>query len=317
VTSDGAAAPEISPELVHRLVARQFPRWAGLPVRDVAVNGWDNRTFRLGDDLLVRLPSAATYAAQVEKEQRWLPRLAPLLPLPIPVPLAQGGPEAGYPWNWSVYRWLPGEVASPTRIADPVTFAQALAGFLDRLHRLDLPGPPPGAHNFHRGGPMSTYDAGTRAAIVSLGSSIDGATARAVWEAALAAPWRGRPGWVHGDVAANNLLVEGGKLRAVIDFGSSAVGDPACDLTIAWTLLDGVGGEAFRAAVIADEAMWARARGWALWKALITLEGAAADDEAADDPAVDNPAVDEPAAGDPAAVQARVTLERVLADRPR
>ena len=263
---------DINVALVRRLVAEQFPQWADLPIRPVAFDGWDNRTFHLGAHMSVRLPSAQWYVAQVNKEHRWLPRLAPLLPLPIPVPIARGVPGAGYPWPWSVYRWLDGEIATVARIADLRAFATALAQFLTALQAIDpTGGPPPGPHNFYRGGPLTVYDAETRQAIAALVGHIDTAAATAVWEAALRATWHGPPVWVHGDVASGNLLVQEGRLSAVIDFGSSGVGDPACDLVIAWTFLSGAGREAFRAGVPVDSATWARARGWALWKALITL----------------------------------------------
>jgi len=260
--------------LVRRLVAAQFPQWADWSIAPAVPQGWDNRTFRLGADLSARLPSAAGYVPQVEKEHQYLPRLAPLLPLPIPVPLARGASGEGYPFPWSVYRWLPGETAVTARIDDPTAFATALAHFLAALQRIDpTDGPPPGPHNFFRGGPVATYDADTRRAIAALRDEIDDAAATAVWDAALAASWPGPPVWVHGDVARGNLLVRDGQLAAVIDWGGAAVGDPACDLVIAWTFLADEGREAFRAALPLDRATWARARGWALWKALITIAG--------------------------------------------
>jgi len=262
----------INSALVRRLVAAQFPQWAALPIKPVQFGGWDNRTFHLGEEMSVRLPSAQGYAAQVEKEHRWLPRLAPFLPLLIPVPLAMGVPGEGYPWHWSVYRWLDGETATMERIADPCQFAARLAEFLTALQSIDATGgPPPGPHSFYRGGPLTVYDAETRQALATLDGRIDVDAASGVWEAALNATWQNPPVWVHGDVAAGNLLVKEGRLSAVIDFGCSAVGDPACDLTIAWTLLSGESREAFRAGVPADGAAWARGRGWALWKGLITL----------------------------------------------
>jgi aminoglycoside phosphotransferase (APT) family kinase protein len=271
---DRAGGVEIDAALVARLVASQFPQWARLPITAAEPNGWDNRTFRLGADMSVRLPSAEAYAAQVEKEHRWLPFLAPRLPLPIPVPLAMGDPAEGYPWNWSVYRWLDGAVASSERIDDPTEFATALARFLTSLQRIDpTGGPPPGWHNFFRGGPLETYDAETRDALAALDGRVATGTARSAWETAVGATWHGPPVWFHGDVAATNLLVRDGRLGAVIDFGSSGVGDPACDVTIAWTLLSGESREAFRAALPVDAATWARGRGWALWKGLITLAG--------------------------------------------
>lgn len=262
----------IDASLVRRLVSTQFPQWAHLPIRPVELGGWDNRTFHLGDRMTVRLPSAAAYALQVEKEHHWLPRLAPHLPLPIPVPLAMGQPADGYPWHWSVYRWLDGEVASIECIADLRQFAIDLAEFLVALYRIDATGgPPPGPQNFYRGGSLTVYDDETRQAIAALEGAIDTKAATAVWEAALAATWRGSPVWVHGDVAAGNLLVRDGRLSAVIDFGTSGVGDPACDLAIAWTLLAGESRETFRAALPLDDGTWTRGRGWTLWKALITL----------------------------------------------
>ncbi len=258
--------------LVGRLLAAQFPQWADLPITPVEFDGWDNRTFRLGVDMAVRLPSAAAYVPQVEKEHRWLPRLAPLLPLPIPIPLAMGVPAAGYPWHWSVYRWLQGETATIERIADLDQFATTLAQFLIALQRIDLAGgPSPGPHNFFRGGSLMVYDTETRHAIEALAGQIDADAAMMVWEAALQATWHGSPVWLHGDIAAGNLLVNRGRLSAVIDFGCSGVGDPACDVTIAWTLFSGESREAFYAALPIDNATWARGRGWALWKGLITL----------------------------------------------
>ncbi|HLQ62664.1 MAG TPA: aminoglycoside phosphotransferase family protein [Candidatus Acidoferrales bacterium] len=263
---------DITPALVSRLLAAQFPYWAGLPLRHVERDGWDNRTFRLGDDMSVRLPSAERYAPQVDKEHRWLPFLAGRLPLAIPEPLARGKPGGGFPWPWSVYRWLEGEPAAVAPIDDPVQFATELAGFLAALYGIDpWGGPAAGSHNFFRGGSLAIYDAETREAMVALGGEIDAQRAERVWHAALEATWHGSPVWLHGDVEAGNLLVKEGRLSAVIDFGCSGVGDPACDLTIAWTLLSGAGRQAFRAQMPVDEATWARGRGWALWKAMNTL----------------------------------------------
>lgn len=264
----------IGVSLARRLVATQFPAWVDLPVTPVEVSGWDNRTFRLGEHMSVRLPSAEGYVPQVEKEHRWLPLLALHLPLPIPIPQAEGVPGGGYPFVWSVYGWLEGETATAERVSDPSAFAEALAEFLTALQRINPEGgPPPGPHSFFRGGPLTTYDAETRRAIVALKDEIAAEAATAVWEAALEATWHGPPVWFHGDIAAGNLLVKDGRLTAVIDFGCSGVGDPACDLVIAWTLLSGDSREAFRAALSVDRATWARGRGWVLWKGLITLAG--------------------------------------------
>jgi aminoglycoside phosphotransferase (APT) family kinase protein len=226
--------------------------------------------------MLVRLPSAAGYVAQVEKEQRWLPYLAPRLPQPIPAPLACGAPGEGFPWPWSVYRWLPGETAAVGTIRDRREFAADVAEFLVALQAIDPAGGPlAGEHSFFRGGPLATYDQETRESLARLVGVIDTSAALVCWEEALAAEFGGPPVWVHGDVALGNLLVEGGRLCAVIDFGTCAVGDPACDLVLAWTFLDGASREVFRRTLGADDGTWARGKGWALWKALILASGIA------------------------------------------
>jgi aminoglycoside phosphotransferase (APT) family kinase protein len=257
--------------LPRDLIATQFPQWRDLPIRHVAWDGWDNTTFRLGDRLKIRLPTAARYVGQVEKESRWLPRLAPFLPYAIPCPVALGVPAFGYPWPWSVYEWIDGDTAAEQRIGDLGRFAAELAGFLRALWTIDaMGGPPAGAENFFRGGSLAVYHDETIRAIEALAGEIDADGARRVWDRALASTWQDAPVWVHGDISIGNLLVRAGRLHAVIDFGSSAVGDPACDLVIAWTFLSQESRRTFKAELPADEATWARARGWALWKALIT-----------------------------------------------
>ena len=262
----------IDAELARRLVARQFPQWADLPITEVRRQGWDNRTYRLGRDLTVRLPSGDWYALAVEKEHRWLPVLAPQLPLPIPTPVARGVPDLGYAHSWSVYRWLDGVPATDAPVVDETGFAVAVAEFLLALQAVDpTGGPGPGRHNFFRGGPLTAYADETEQALVDLGGRVPPDLARAVWDDAIAATWTGDPLWFHGDIAVGNLLVRDGRLAAVIDFGTSGVGDPACDVVIAWTRFSGASRTAFRDTLGVDDAMWARARGWALWKALITL----------------------------------------------
>ena len=256
--------------LAAALIAECFPQWAHLPIRQVLPGGWDNRTFRLGDDLAIRLPSAEGYVAAVEKEQRWLPLLAPQLPLPIPTPVAAGRPAAGFPWPWSVNRWMAGEPVSVAPIEDPTAFAGDLAAFLRALRQADTTDAPlAGPHSFFRGADLAVYEAEARGAIAVLR---DGDWATAVLDRALASRWSGPPVWVHGDVAVGNLLVQDGRLAAVIDFGSSAVGDPACDLVLAWTRFDSETAVVFREAVGLDADTWDRAAGWALWKALITQD---------------------------------------------
>lgn len=264
----------IDAALVRHLMAAQFPQWANLPVEPVTPGGWDNRSFRLGQQLLVRMPSAPDYAAQVDKEQRWLPVLAPQLPLPIPEPIAQGAPALGYPCKWSVYRWIEGDTITRNNMASLHVLALDLAHFLRALQSIDATdGPAPGAHNFFRGGALSAYDQQTREALRQLRGRIDITAATEVWQAALASTWQQAPVWVHGDVSQGNLLLRDGRLGAVIDFGSCGVGDPACDFVMAWTLFDGHSRAAFRQALAVDDATWARARGWALWKALIVARG--------------------------------------------
>jgi aminoglycoside phosphotransferase (APT) family kinase protein len=263
---------EINIVLVKKLIRTQFPQWAELPIAPVENGGWDNRTFRLGDSMSIRLPSALCYVDQVEKEHRWLPVLRPQLPLPIPVPIALGAPGADYPWPWSIYGWLDGEPAHADYIPEIGRFALDLAHFLVALRRIDAhSGPIAGAHNFHRGGSLAVHDMETRQSIDTLADEIDVAAVTGVWDEALATLWHGPPVWIHGDVADTNLLVKDARLSAVIDFGCAGIGDPSCDLVIAWTFLDPASREQFRSAVGLDPATWRRARGWAIWKALITL----------------------------------------------
>ena len=264
---------ETNVSLAARLLAAQFPQWAGLPIEPVPSAGTDNALYRLGDDLVVRLPRIHWAIEQVEKEHRWLPRLAPFLPLALPVPLAKGEPGEGYPWHWSVYRWLEGENTTIERIADPRQAAIDLARFVCALQRIDATGgPPPGTHNSRRGEPLAMRDARTREAIASLRGELDVEAVTALWDAAVVAPaWSGPPVWLHGDLQSGNLLAVQGRLSAVIDFGCLGVGDPACDVMAAWMFLTAETRGAFRAALQVDDATWARGRGWALSVGLIAL----------------------------------------------
>lgn len=264
---------DIDGALVRRLLATQFPAWAELPLAPVASAGTDNALYRLGADMAVRLPRIGWAIGQVETELRWLPRLAPHLPLSIPVPLAIGDPGAGYPWHWGVYRWLEGENATLDRMGDPTEAAVTLAGFITALQRVNAAeGPQPGPNNSGRGVPLADRDEGTRAAIASLSGMIDSEAATAAWEAALRAPaWDGPPAWIHGDLQSGNLLAQRGRLSAVIDWGCMGVGDPACDLMPAWNLFTAETRAVFREAIAVDDATWARGRGWALSCGLIAL----------------------------------------------
>jgi aminoglycoside phosphotransferase (APT) family kinase protein len=272
---------DITVDVVSCLISEQFPEFAALAVRPVELDGWDNTTFRLGEHLAVRLPSDEAYVPQIEKEHRWLPVLAPQVPLPIPAPITRGAPGCGFPRPWSIYRWLDGDPVAVRAVMDHDRFAADLGHFLVALHRADTAGGPrSGLHSFNRGGPVSAWDDQTRATIAELADEIDADGASSVWDAALAAAWTGAGVWVHGDVTGSNLLVDADRLCGVIDFGCAAVGDPACDLTAAWTMFEGTSRERFVAALAYDEGTWARARGWALWKALIAIPGRTRDDPA-------------------------------------
>ncbi len=268
---DGRAG--IDAALVRRLIAQQFPQWADLTVTPVKIDGWDNRTYRLGTELTARLPTHESYTAAIDKEHEWLPVLAPYLPVAIPEAVAKGSPGEGYPYHWAIRRWIDGETATSENIADLDEFARSIAEFILALQSLDATGGPvAGAHSFYRGAPPEYYHDETVEALAVLKGRIDTDLAREVWDAALATSWDRTPVWFHGDIASGNLLVRDGRLSAVIDFGTSGVGDPACDLVIAYTFFAGESRETFRAAVGQDRDTWARARGWALWKALITTD---------------------------------------------
>ncbi len=262
----GADRHSIYPGLVRRLLASQFPEWADLPLRRLHPAGSDNVIYRLGENMSVRLPRGEWAAGQAAKEHYWLPRLARRLPLPIPVPLGVGKPAFGYPWDWSVSRWLPGETATVNGLADPRRTASELAEFLTALqHALPVESDAPNPHDEVTGVPLAKRDHATRAAIAAVQDTFDAPAMTAVWDAALRAPaWGRAPVWFHGDLHLGNLLVSGGHLSAVIDFAGLGAGDPACDLVIAWNLLSPETRPVFRAALQVDDATWTRAQGWAL-----------------------------------------------------
>lgn len=254
--------------LVARLLAGQFPHWAHLPIQPVASAGTDNALYRLGDDMVVRLPRIHWAVENLNKEYQWLPRLAPLLPVAIPLPLARGAPAEGYPWHWSIYRWLDGENPTIDHHGDSRQLAVDLASFITALQRIDPMGGPPAS----RSEPLATRDEATRAAIEALREAVDTDAVTAAWEAALEVPpWTGAPVWVHADLAPGNVLLVGQRLGAVIDFSLVGLGDPACDLPVAWNLLPEGARDLFRATLHVDDATWARGRGWALSIALIQL----------------------------------------------
>ena len=260
---------EVDEALVRRLLATQMPALANLPVTIVEPWGTDNAIWRLGDDLVLRLPRIHWAADQVDDDAVWLPRLASHLPVAIPEPVAIGEPGHGYPYRWAVHRWLPGEGASLDRIDDPVLFAQDLAGFVRALQAVSTQGAPP-AHS--RARPLHEYDEATRRIIDRASHMIDVAAAVAVWDEALAAPpYDGPPVWVHGDLEGNCLILEG-RLSGVVDWGSACAGDPAVDVQVVWSpLFTGDSRSTFLAAVGVDDATLARSRGAALNQACAAL----------------------------------------------
>ncbi|MEU7229816.1 aminoglycoside phosphotransferase family protein [Streptomyces chrestomyceticus] len=262
----------VDEDLVRRLIAGQFPRWAGTAVRRFPSGGTVNAMYRLGDTMVVRLPLIAGGAGDVLMEREWLPRLAPRLPVAVPEVLGAGEPAGEYPWPWSVYRWLPGANPEAGALSDPALLAADLAGFVAAMRSVTVPGAP----TAHRGGPVAALDAGTRAAIEELRGipeeDVDCDAVTAVWEDALRAPeWDGPPVWLHADLMPGNLLVDGGRLTGVIDFGCAGTGDPSCDLFPAWNVLPSDARKVFREALGVDEATWRRGRGRTLSQALIAL----------------------------------------------
>ncbi|MFJ7915647.1 MULTISPECIES: aminoglycoside phosphotransferase family protein [unclassified Lysinibacillus] len=264
---------KIDVDLVSKLINSQFPEWSNLEIKPVKKSGNDNKTFHLGNSMSVRLSSDEVYVPQVEKEQKWLPILAKYLSTPISEPLAKGEPSGDYPHPWSVNKWLDGEIVTIENIDDPNQFANELGGFLVELQSIDASeGPIAGEHNFYRGGDIVVYDDECRDAINNNVTTFNKHILEEIWELALTSKWAGEPVWVHGDIAPGNILIKNGKLRAVIDFGILGVGDPSCDAAMAWTFFDDKSRKTFKNALNFDEETWNRARGWALWKALITYD---------------------------------------------
>ena len=264
----------IDTNLVRRLIDSQFPQWSQLSVDAVTPGGWDNRTFRLGNELSVRLPSAESYAPQVGKEQKWLPFLKRKLSTTIPEVVGLGKPEHGYPFPWSVYRWIDGKELKSETCTDPTRLATSIALFIKELHTINTSnGPSPGSHNYFRGAHLQAYDADTKAYAKLLARDICTDNVMSVWNRALNTQWMSEPVWIHGDLEPSNILVLEDQLLAVIDFGNCAIGDPACDLVMAWTYLDEQTRKSFQSNLALDNDTWERGRAWALWKALFRMSG--------------------------------------------
>jgi aminoglycoside phosphotransferase (APT) family kinase protein len=255
--------------LVRRLIAAQFPHWSYLPVAAFRSAGTVHALYRLGDDMVVRLPRVGVSIEEINKEHHWLPRLAPLLPVTIPLPVGRGLPAEGYPFVWSIYRWLPGENPIPGQLSNPTALALDLAAFISALRSISTVGAPLSERGRRS---LASLDSHIRAAIEQSRGLIDTDAATAAWRAALETPaWNGDAVWVHADLLPGNLLVRGDRLSAVIDFGSLGLGDPASDLSVAWSVLPREARDVFRDALGADAGSWDRGRGLALAIALQAL----------------------------------------------
>jgi len=259
----------VDAELVVRLIAEQMPHLAGRTLTIVEPWGTDNAIWRLGDDLVVRLPRIHWAAGQVEREAEWLPRIAPHMPVAVPEPVAVGEPSLGYPYRWAVHRWIPGHGAALDSLGDPVAFARELADAVGRLQSVPTLGAPSPRN---RARPLQDYDKATRVAIDAASGLIDAAAALSVWEEALAAPaYDGRPVWVQGDLEGN-CLVSDGRLCGIVDWGSACTGDPAVDVQVVWSpLFTDDSRRAFLDALAVDHATVARSRGAAVNQACAAL----------------------------------------------
>ena len=259
-------------ELAQKLITEQFPEYMSLPITEVEKQGRNNRTYRLGNDMLIRMPTAERYAGKVALEQDLLPQLAKYLSIAIPSPIKMGKASMDYPYPFSIYRYLPGRSLNLLTLTDQEQLAFDLAKFLKELQAItNVPGPTPGQNTFWRGAHVSAYDRGTREQITKLTDAINADQALALWEQACATKWNRAPVWIHGDFAIGNILVENGRLSGIIDCGGVAIGDPACDLVIAWTYFSGKSREIFIREMNLDTDTWLRARAWALWKATFEM----------------------------------------------
>ena len=267
-------ALNVNLNLAHKLIAQQFPEYKHLPIISVKKQGHDNRTFRLGKDKLIRIPTAAEYALKVPIEQELLPKLKPYLTVAIPEPIKMGVPSCDYPFHFSIYKWLDGESANNLEIdskhLEPI--AKQLVEFLKELHSItDIAGPTPGQHNWWRGSHINVYEEDVRQQIYQLKDLIDRDKAIQLWEKACKTKWNKSPVWIHGDFSSGNIIIKGASLIGAIDFGGMGVGDPACDLVIAWTFLNGKSRQIFLESLGIDDDTWLRSKAWCLWKATFEL----------------------------------------------
>lgn len=261
---------KITTDTVKKLINTQFPEYQDLDIKMVNKSGHDNRTFHLGSNMLVRLPSAACYQPQVIKEGKWLKYLSQNLSLPITTQVALGQPSSLYPFYWSINNYIDGKPLNQVTEICQNRLARDLAKFLSEFQSIDpTGGPKPGAHNFERGGSLKFYEQQTLDHLLLLKDHLPCDKLKVIWDTAVSSSYQKDPVWVHGDIAAGNLLTDGSKLSAVIDFGILAVGDPACDYVMAWTYFEPEAREIFLDQI--DSETIKRAKGWALWKALITV----------------------------------------------
>lgn len=258
--------PDISVSLVKKLIEDQFPQWSSLEIKPVKQSGFDNITFHLGDEFSVRLPRLKSFSTQPLREHKWLHKLAPRLSVRIPEVIALGKPSAHYPWHWSVCRWVEGKSFNAFTRQDLQQFAIPLAEFLKELHAIDGEGGlEPGEENFFHGLSPKIHDEKVQKAFEKISNYIDINVTKEIWSRAVNSEIVKGPVWFHGDMNTGNFIWREGKLAAVIDFGTMGVGDPACDLKIAWTLFDNPARKIFKDHLGYDEAMWDRAKGWALY----------------------------------------------------
>jgi len=270
---------EIDEHLVARLVHQQFPHLSRLPIAPVSKQGWDNRTFRLGDDLSVRLPSNPSYADAVRKEADALAVLGKDLSVEVPEVVSVGEPSEAFPLPWSIRRWVSGNTLENTIGIDRDSFAVSLGNALAELRTIPTShGPYAGKHSFYRGCHPSVYGDEVQKSLEILEDMADTALCLDIWKRSVRSAWKGEPVWFHGDVAIGNIIVHNNAVKALIDFGTCGIGDPACDFVMAWTYFDVESRSVFRSACAIDEDTWQRARGWALWKALVCLSGLSSPD---------------------------------------
>ncbi len=265
------SALKVNTKLVTKLVAEQFPEWSNLEIKPTETQGFNNNTFCLGKDKLIRLPTAERYALQNAKLEKWLPKFVKHLSLEIPMPIRQAEPSELFPWRWSIYKWIEGKSANLVKLKD-IDLNQAaldLAQFLNEFHKINTSGAPEaGAESFYRGAHPSVYDKEIQLSIKRLQHCIDANKATKIWHQALQSSWNKPPVWVHGDFTIGNIIINNNRVAAIIDFGGIVVGDPACDLMVAWTLFDKENRSIFKSHLSLDEDTWKRGRGWTLWKCL-------------------------------------------------